>query len=47
MVHHNAAGGNGYDYAESVSIDLQGRLVVTGRSYNAMGNYDMVIWKFD
>ncbi|MBI5635246.1 MAG: SBBP repeat-containing protein, partial [Nitrospirae bacterium] len=45
VVHHNAAGGNDYDLGNSITVDTSGRILVTGYSLNASGNFDMVIWR--
>ena len=46
VVHDNAAGGNKHDYGFSITIDSQGRILVTGSSFNG-SDYDMVIWCYD
>ncbi len=46
VVHSNAAGGNGIDSGVSITIDSSGRILVAGRSWNAAGNADMVIWRY-
>jgi uncharacterized delta-60 repeat protein len=44
--HDNAAGGNGYDYAEGITIDEKGRILVTGRSAGSTTGTDMVVWRY-
>ncbi len=46
VVHHSAAGGNRNDEGYDLTIDAAGMILVAGRSYNASGNYDMVIWRY-
>ncbi|EDP74720.1 hypothetical protein [Hydrogenivirga sp. 128-5-R1-1] len=45
VIHNSAAGGNNHDYARSITMDDDGKILVTGDSYNG-SNYDMVIWRF-
>jgi uncharacterized delta-60 repeat protein len=46
VVHHGAAGGNGDDGGNSIYVDNNGKIYVTGSSYNIIRNSDMVIWKY-
>jgi uncharacterized delta-60 repeat protein len=45
VVHNNAAGGNGYDVGNSIYVDSNGKIYVTGYSWNS--NFDMVIWRYN
>ena len=47
VVHDNAAGGNGNDYATSVLIDASGDYLIAGYSERSAGNYDLAMWKYD
>ena len=46
-VFDGTAGGTGTELAASVEVDALGRIVVTGISENASGDFDMVIWRFN
>ena len=46
VVHDNAAGGSDEDLAIDIATDLSGRVIVTGRSVNASGDTDMVLWRY-
>jgi uncharacterized delta-60 repeat protein len=47
VVHHNAAGGNYEDAGLSIYVDNNGKIYVTGYSYNGSRNKDMVIWRYN
>ena len=47
VVHNNASGGNADDAGNAVTLDSQGRIIVTGTSRNSAGNTDMVIWRIN
>ena len=47
LTHHDAAGGNGDDRGHGVSLDANGKILITGMSQNSQGDYDMVIWRFN
>ncbi|MFH1829208.1 MAG: delta-60 repeat domain-containing protein [Pseudomonadota bacterium] len=46
VVSHNAAGGNKGDRGFSITIDAEGRILVTGTSISAATSADMVIWRY-
>ena len=46
VVSNNAAGGNGNDDGNFITTDANGKILVTGYSYNG-SNYDMVIWRYN
>jgi len=46
VVHHNAAGGNDDDFGGSIYVDNNGKIYVTGYSFNGR-NKDMVIWRYN
>ena len=52
VIHNSAAGGDGDDEGQSLMLDRNGKIMVTGYSYNASGNNasgnkDMVIWRYN
>ncbi len=47
VVSHNAAGGNGDDSGNSITIDSNGKILVAGESKNNAGDLDMVIWRYN
>jgi uncharacterized delta-60 repeat protein len=47
VVHHGAAGGNSDDIGFAIALDAGGRIVVTGWSTNAAGDWDMVVWRYN
>jgi uncharacterized delta-60 repeat protein len=46
VVNNNAAGGNGDDKGKSIFVDNNGKIYVTGKSWNGF-NFDMVIWRYN
>ncbi len=47
VTHNGAAGGDNYDNGFGVSVQSDGKIIVTGNSRNASMNYDMVVWRYD
>jgi uncharacterized delta-60 repeat protein len=47
VTHHSAAGGDTDDRGRDIVIDSAGKILVTGKSDNAAGDSDMVIWRYD
>ncbi|MCZ6691590.1 MAG: hypothetical protein O7H41_18550 [Planctomycetota bacterium] len=45
LTQDSAAGGPGHDWGFGVTQDLRGRVLVTGSSQDATGNYDMAVWR--
>lgn len=46
LVHHNAAGGNGWDFGNAIAIDSAGKILITGESVRDASGDDMVIWRY-
>jgi uncharacterized delta-60 repeat protein len=46
VLHNNAASGEGHDVGEDLLIQSDGKIVVTGYSFNG-SNYEMVIWRYN
>jgi uncharacterized delta-60 repeat protein len=46
VVHNNAAGGSASDWGNSIYVDSNGKIYVTGYSWNG-SNEDMVIWRYN
>lgn len=44
---NGAAGGTGEDSGMAMALDASGRILVAGRSTNAAGNWDMVVWRYN
>ncbi|MFC1524015.1 hypothetical protein ACFL6N_04410 [Thermodesulfobacteriota bacterium] len=47
VTHHNAAGGLSVDNGFAIALDLNGKIVVTGSSFNKSGDRDMVVWRYN
>ncbi|MFH1544059.1 MAG: delta-60 repeat domain-containing protein [Patescibacteria group bacterium] len=47
VTHNGVAGGNGYDGANSLQIQADGKYIVAGVSSNASSGYDMAIWRYN
>lgn len=47
VIHDGAAGGANNDWAEGIVVDSSGRVVVSGGSFNASGDNDMALWRYD
>ncbi len=46
VVHASTAGGNLHDRGYSITLDSDGKILVTGDSFNGSNNEDMVIWRY-
>ena len=46
VIHGNAAGGNGDDIGKGITVDSNGRILVTGTSNNGTDD-DIAIWRFN
>ncbi len=46
MTHSSAAGGN-YDFAKTISVDGNGKIVVAGTSKDAGGDPDFAVWRIN
>ena len=46
VTHDGAAGGTGLDQGRAITVDANGRILVTGISRSA-ANFDMVIWRYN
>ena len=44
---HDTGGGNLDDWGNSIVIDANGNILVTGFSSGSSGNWDMVVWRFN
>ncbi|MDD3646896.1 MAG: choice-of-anchor Q domain-containing protein [Candidatus Dojkabacteria bacterium] len=49
VVHHNAAGGDGYDSATTVLVNDAGKIIAVGSSENSPSTYDysLVVWQYN
>ena len=47
VVHDSAAGGNDHDEGRSMTVDFDGKILVTGYSLNVSSNKDMTIWRYN
>jgi len=45
VTHNSAAGGDRFDMGNALALDRNGRILVTGYSFNG-GLYEMVIWRY-
>ena len=46
VTHDNAAGGNKDDIGNTLALDVRGRIIVAGRSFN-VNNTDIVVWRYN
>lgn len=47
IVHNNAAGGNGNDFASDIFIDANGKIWAAGGSTGPSSGYQMTVWRFN
>jgi uncharacterized delta-60 repeat protein len=45
--YYTSVNGNYYDSGASITLDSFGHILVTGRTRNTAGNYDMAIWRYN
>jgi uncharacterized delta-60 repeat protein len=46
-INNGAAGSNGDDAGNAITIDSRGRVLVAGSSRNVAGDIDLALWRFD
>jgi len=46
FIHNNAAGGNGYDIGNAISIQQDGKIIIVGCSNNGSNN-DLAVWRLN
>ncbi|MBU0975707.1 MAG: DUF4215 domain-containing protein [Patescibacteria group bacterium] len=48
VVHDDAAGaGSNNDFARAIQLQSDGKIIIVGDSKNSLGNYDIVVWRFN